>query len=87
MEITAALVDEQGVRFVVVLVQRAAMQPSRRETTRRSASSLFPGRAVVLCAQDARAVPSYYGRPDIVKFLASIEMERLPWKRYRASAA
>ncbi len=87
MEITAAIVKEQGVRFVVALVKQQAMQPANREATRQSISPLFPGELIVLCAQDSRGVPSYFGRPDIVKFLANIHISQLPWKKYRANAA
>jgi hypothetical protein len=87
VELTAAIVKEQGVRFVVVLVKQQAIQPASRDGTRRSFSSLFPGDLIVLCAQDSRGVPSYYGRPDIVKFLANMDLGRLPWKKYRSTAA
>lgn len=33
-------------------------------------------------AQDSRGVPEYYGRDDIVRFLAGIPMESLPWKSW-----
>jgi hypothetical protein len=87
VEITAALTKEQGVRFVVVLVKQQAIQPATRDATTRSVSSLFPGELVVLCAQDSQGTPTYYGRPDIVKFLANIDIRQLPWKRYRTAAA
>ena len=87
MEITAAVVNEQGVRFVVVLVKQEAIQPSNRDATQRSFSSLFPGDLIVLCAQNSRGVPSYYGRTDIVKFLANIDIRQLPWKKYQSAAA
>lgn len=87
MEINAAVVKEQGVRFVVVLVKQQAIQPANRDAAQRSFSPLFPGNLIVLCAQDSRGVPSYYGRPDIVKFLATIHISQLPWKKYRSAAA
>ncbi len=87
VEITAAVVKEQGVRFVVVLVKEQAIQLASRHATQRSFASLFPGDPIVLCAQNSRGVPTYYGRPDIVKFLANIDMRRLPWKKYRSVAA
>jgi hypothetical protein len=37
---------------------------------------------IVLMEQDGRGVPTYYGRPDIVRFLASIDFRRLPWKQW-----
>lgn len=85
MEITAAVTLVQRVRFVVVLVKQQAVQPAVRETTRRSVSPLFPGDLIVLCAQDSRGTPTYYGRPDIVRFLVNTGMGQLPWKKYQTS--
>ena len=36
-------------------------------------------------SQDGRGVPSYWGRPDIVRFLASVPINALPWRNYRLS--
>lgn len=33
-------------------------------------------------SQNSRGVPTYHGKPDIVKFLANISMNRIPFKRY-----
>jgi hypothetical protein len=38
---------------------------------------------VVLMAQDERAVPTYYGRADIVAILARMPFEAIPWRCYR----
>jgi hypothetical protein len=38
-------------------------------------------------AQDSRGVPTYQGRPDIVRFLSNIFVEQIPWQRYTLSAA
>lgn len=40
---------------------------------------------IALMAQNARGIPTYYGRKDIVNFLARIDMRRIPWKRYTFS--
>jgi len=32
--------------------------------------------------QDSSGVPTYYGRKDIVAFLANIDMGRIPWQTY-----
>lgn len=87
MEVTAAVVKEQGVTFAVVLVNSNAASVVNRDATQRSAVPLFPGLPIILCSQDSRGVPSYYGRTDIVKFLANISLDRLPWKKYRSQAA
>jgi len=87
VEITAAVIREQGVEFVVVLVTRQATQPGSREATARSVQPLFPGRPMVLCSQDWQGTPTYFGRRDLVQFLANVFMEQLPWKKYRSVAA
>lgn len=87
MEFTAALIREQNVEFAVVLVTRQAMQPGSREAAVRSAQTFFPGRPVVLCSQDSRGKSTYYGRRDLVQFLARVFFEQLPWKKYRTAAA
>lgn len=87
MEFTAALIREQRVEFTVVLVARHATQPGSREATARSVQQLFPGLPVVLCSQDSQGTPSYFGRRDLVQFLASVFLEQLPWKQYRSVAS
>jgi hypothetical protein len=87
VEFTAAVVKEQGVSFAVVLVNSNAASPANRSATQRGAAQLFPGPPIILCSQDSRGVPSYYGRTDIVKFLANISLDRLPWKKYHSRAA
>jgi hypothetical protein len=43
---------------------------------------LFPGLPVVLMAQDSCGTPTYYGRPDIAKFMAAVPLSAVPWKDY-----
>jgi hypothetical protein len=86
VQVTAAVTLVKGVRFVVVLVKQQAIQPAVREATQRSMAPLFPGELIVLCAQDSRGRPTYFGRPDIVKFLVNTGMDRLPWKKYQTSS-
>jgi len=49
------------------------------------ASRLFGGIPVVAMEQDGRGVPTYFGRRDLVRFLASVPMEAIPWKCYTAA--
>jgi hypothetical protein len=37
---------------------------------------------VVLMAQDSRGTPTYYGRPDLSRFLANTPLGAIPWRRY-----
>jgi hypothetical protein len=83
MQLDGAVVREQGVTFAIVVVKSFVLNnPTERESFRSSCSSVFPGVPVILMAQDSRGTPSYHGRTDIVKFLASIDPRRIPWKRY-----
>jgi hypothetical protein len=83
MSYDAALVREQGVTFAVVVVKPHVVNSdsSRRETAAGFAIH-FPGVPIVLMAQDGRGRPTYWGRPDIVRFLANVPVQALPWKRF-----
>jgi hypothetical protein len=72
MNVDAALVKEQGVTFAVVVVNREALSPTQRDRTVAGLTRFWPGVPIVLMAQDSRGAPEYYGRSDIVKFLASV---------------
>ncbi|MGA2617111.1 MAG: hypothetical protein ABSF26_05830 [Thermoguttaceae bacterium] len=83
MQIDAALVREQNVEFAVVVVRHGIIdntfEANRAQTSFAPAFGFVP---VVLMEQDHRGVPRYYGRPDIVDFLASIDFRRLPWAKW-----
>lgn len=83
MQFDGALVKEQGISFAVVVVKPSALEHSaQREETRQGFSRYFPGVPIVLMAQNGRGIPTYHGRQDIVRFLASINPSRIPFKRY-----
>lgn len=87
MKFQGAVVKEQGVTFVVVAVKKYVLSVrSKAQEVAQSFSRVFPGVPVILMAQDSRGVPTYRGRRDIVRFLASIDFRRLPWKEYTVSA-
>jgi hypothetical protein len=83
MQFEAALVREQNVEFAVVVVRRGVID-NRLEAnrTRASFAQAFGLVPVVLMDQDHRGVPRYFGRPEIVDFLASIDFRRLPWAKW-----
>lgn len=83
MTIDAALVREQGQTFAVVVVRQGIVHNSA-EATRVQASyaPVFDFVPIILMEQDGRGVPTYYGKPDIVDFLANIDFRRLPWKQW-----
>jgi hypothetical protein len=83
MKVQGAVVREQGVTFAVVVVKRHVI--GNQASVRQAAASfapLFPGLPVVLMAQDSRGVPTYLGRQDIVRFLANVPLQAIPWKEY-----
>lgn len=86
MKFQGALFKEQGVEFAIVVVKRSVIQsPSRRSAAQRGFGSAFPGVPIVLMAQDSRGTPTYWGRPDLVRFLTKVPMQAIPWKKYRAA--
>ncbi len=83
MQIDGAVIKEQGVKFAIVTVKMSVFgSAEQRDQIQRSCSVIFPGMPIVLMAQDAKGRPKYYGRTDIVKFLAHVHPSRIPWKRY-----
>lgn len=83
MKFQGALVKEQGVTFAVVVVKKSVLDNSSNANEAiRSFQPVFPGKPVILMAQDSRGVPTYLGRQDIVKFLANIPMSAIPWREY-----
>lgn len=83
MKIQGAIVKEQGQTFAIVIVKPHIISDhGEADTAQRSFAAIFPGMPVILMAQNSGGVPTYYGRPDIVKFLANIDFRRIPWKEY-----
>jgi hypothetical protein len=90
MRVTGAVIREQGVVFGVALMTRSAFDnPTARSEFCSAASSLamFRGLPLVVAAQDAHGLPTYWGRPDLVRFLAGLFIEQIPWRDYYVEAA
>ena len=83
MRFQGAVVREQGVTFAIVVVKRPIVN-SRLEAERAIVSfqPTFPGMPVVLMAQESRGRPTYFGRPDIVRFLSKVPVSAIPWRKY-----
>lgn len=83
MSFDAAIVKEQGVTFAVVAVKHHAANTNHaRVRTAGAAQARFPGIPIVLMAQDLSGRPTYWGRRDIVRFLARVPVEALPWRHF-----
>jgi hypothetical protein len=83
MSFDFALIKEQGVTFAVVVVKEHVVQSTAvSEQAIRAFQPYFPGVPVVLAGRTYRGL-KYYGRRDLVKFLANVPVTAIPWKRYR----
>jgi hypothetical protein len=86
MKFEGALIKKQGVRFAIVVVKSHVLDSSfASQNARNSFRSIFPGLPIILSAQDSGGRFIYQGRPDIVKYLASISPSQIPWKTFTAN--
>lgn len=87
MTFDGAVIREQGVTFGVMAVKAAVLNdPSRRDAIVAQASIAFGGIPVVLMGQAPNGRARYYGRVDLVRFMANVPFSAVPWKRYRLAA-
>ena len=79
-----AVIKEQGVTFAIVIVKKRVLDQPHEANKVIAAfqNMIFQGIPVILMAQDYQGRPEYYGRSDIVRFLASVSLEAIPWKEY-----
>lgn len=83
MRFQGAVVREQGVTFAVVIVQRHVIGNSfEANQAVENFQHIFPGMPVTLMAQDQQGRATYYGRPDISRFLAGLPIRAIPWREY-----
>jgi hypothetical protein len=88
MKGNVALIREQNINFAVVAVKPSVLNGARGTKDELvSAYSAEFGAPAVLMAQDARGVPTYYGRRDLVNWLSNTLVEQLPWREFRINAA
>jgi hypothetical protein len=83
MQFEGAVVREQGQTFGIVMVKQQVLHsPNDQASMRQLGVKAFGSIPIVLMAQDGRGIPTYQGRPDIVRFLANLLVSQIPWKRY-----
>ena len=86
VELTGAVIVEQNVTFAVVVVKRSFLNDKNAaDSFMEELKAPFGGIPVVLMSQDDKGTPSYYGRPDIAQFMASVPLKNIPWKKYAVS--
>ena len=83
MRFQGAVIREQGQTFAVVIVQRRVIDNrATAADVMTEFAPVFPGLPVVLMAQDSSGRPTYYGRQDISRFMASVPVRSIPWREY-----
>ncbi len=83
MEFEGCVLKEQGQVFGIVIVRAEVLNNSfEASKMRQFGVQAFGNIPIVLMAQNYRGTSTYLGRRDIVDFLASISMSKIPWKRY-----
>lgn len=82
MRVQGAVIREQGQTFAVVVVKPHVVQ--NRSEAADAIRGFMPvfGVPVVLMAQDGRGRPTFYGRPDIARFMSSVPLHAIPWREY-----
>ncbi len=83
MTFEGAVISEQNVTFAIVVVKPHVVD-NATEANRAIVSfcPVFHGLPVVLMGQDGFGRPKYYGRPDIVNFLAHVPLQAISWRKY-----
>ena len=82
MSFDGALISEQGVTFAIICVKPSVLRSNDKESIRNKFSSLFGFVPTILMVQNAKGIPTYDGRRDIVRFLSHLHPSRIPWKHY-----
>lgn len=83
MKFQGAVIKEQGITFAIVVVKRNVIQNNfSAKKAIGTFQPVFPRIPIVLMAQDSRGRPTYYGRRDIVRFLAKAPLSAIPWREY-----
>lgn len=83
MRFQGAVIREQGLTFAIAAVKRHVIDC--RTTANRTVeafSGVFPGLPIMLMALDASGSPTYFGRPDIARFMSRVPLRAIPWREY-----
>ena len=83
MKIQGAAISLQGVNFAVVVVDMDLVKNhGEADMAIESISPSFGGVPVVLMAQKEDSTPVYYGDEELVRSLADIPIDKMPWQEY-----
>lgn len=82
MQITGAVLREQGVSFAVVIVKPQVVQNSVEAMSAIASFTPVFRVPVLLMAQDAGGRPTYFGRNDLARFMSRVPLSAVPWRKY-----
>ena len=83
MKIQAAAISLQGVNFAIAVVDMDLLNThGEADMAIERISPSFAGVPVVLMAQKEDGSPVYYGDADLVRSLADVPIDKMPWKEY-----
>jgi len=83
MIIQGAAMTSQGIDFAIAVVAMDLVNShGEANMAIETISPTFGGVPVVLMAQKDDGTPVYYGDDDLVRSLADIPIENMPWKEY-----
>lgn len=81
----SAIIDEQGKKFAVVSVQPVVFNNATDGTMIiKALLPAFDGIPVVLVTKNKAGAPAYYGRPDLVLLLETININEASWSQVDA---
>lgn len=87
MKFQGALIKEQGVTFAIISVKLSALQsPAIRNQMQTFGHRVFGAVPIILTAEGSRGTMRYWGRRDIVAFLAKFPASWIPWRQYTVAA-
>ncbi len=83
MKVQGAAISLEGVNFAVVTVGMDLVKnPGEADMAIETIQPAFGGVPVVLMAQNEQGSPTYYGDEDLVRSLAGVPIDKMPWKEY-----
>ncbi len=83
MKVQGATISLEGRKFAVVLVRMEVVgNPGEADMAIEKMQPAFGGVPVILMAQNDAGTPTYYGDQDLVRSMADIPFDKMPWKEY-----
>ena len=83
MKVQGAAISLEGRKFAVVLVRKELIgNPGEADMAIERMQPAFGGAPVILMAQNEAGTPTYYGDQDLVRSMAGIPFDKMPWKEY-----